>query len=133
MAFKPKQKKSSNGPSVDWDKVNEQLPDEGSVDARVALVIDLGEHHQGMSVNGKGVTYVATEEEAWDLVDQAEDIVGETNVAKDGLDKVEEVGEVWILPFKILGFSLKMKSNRIMFPMLFLKKKPKNLSQKLNL
>ena len=102
MAFKPKQKKSNNGPSVDWGKVNEQLPDDGSVDARVALVIDLGEHHQGLSVNGKGVTYVATEGEAWDLVDQAGEIVGENTVEGEGYDQVEEVGEVWILPFKIV-------------------------------
>lgn len=96
--------KASGGdmPDIDWDAVREQVP-EGSLDARVAVVVDLGRHDRGKRVSDKAPTYVQTLDEANDLIDLAEELVGAYNVEKDGLDQIEDIDTVCKLPFKIVN------------------------------
>jgi hypothetical protein len=99
MAFKPK--KIGGGSGVDYDRINEQV-EEGSHDARISGVIDLGVHEQPVGIDTDRKTYVSTEEEAIELINMVEDRIGEKDLEEKGLDAVEEVGDIYRLPFKIV-------------------------------
>lgn len=98
-----KKESTSSGSTFNREFIESQLPVEESVDAVIAAVIDLGVQEQGIQVGKKNPTYFATKDEAFDFVDSLEDSIGKQNVEKDNLDSVEEVGEVWVLPFKVVN------------------------------
>lgn len=102
MALKSANKKTNTDSKVDWDYVNSQL-EEGSHDARIAAVVELGEHDQGLQASDKGVTVVGSREEACAIIEAVEDVVGAPRVAENGWDYIEELDDpIYILPFKIV-------------------------------
>lgn len=95
-SLKPKNNNNSES-NVDWEKINESLPDGDVLEARLAYVVDLGTQHRGKMVahnNKDGMQdycYAADEEEAIELCTQAKDIIGDYIFDKENLDDVEEV------------------------------------------
>lgn len=102
MALKLSTKKTNTDSKVDWEYVNSQL-EEGSHDARIAAVVELGEHDQGLQASDNGVTVVGSREEAIAIIEAVEDVVGQPQVAKNGWDYIEELDNpIYIMPFKIV-------------------------------
>jgi len=102
MALAAKSKKTSSQSNVDWAYVNSQL-EEDSYYARIAALVDLGLHHQGFKVSDKGITVVSTKDEAFDIIEKAEDIVGLPKLEENKWDKFEEVDHpVFKMDFKIV-------------------------------
>jgi len=102
MGFKVAGKKKSTESPIDWEYVNSQI-EEGSYDARIAAVVDLGEHHQGMKVTDKGITVLDNEEDAFNLINKVAGFVREEELEKKGWNAFEELDTpMYKLDFKVV-------------------------------
>lgn len=94
MALIAKAQKAES--TIDYDAINRQI-DEDVHDARISIIIDLGEQEKETAVRGANedfgwATYFLDDDDAFDAIDKAEEIVGEFLMAKNGWgDQPEEV------------------------------------------
>ena len=95
MALKKTQPEST-GPKIDYNFLYSQVEDD-THDARVSTIIDAGMQQPaitvyGIKMNKDNVSYFATNEDALDYIDKAEDIVGTWVADKEGYtEQPEEV------------------------------------------
>jgi len=94
MGLKVKSNSGNGDSKVDWNAINVQVEDD-THEARVSLIVDLGEQKRadavyGIGMNKANVSYFATEEEAHDYIDEANDIVGDWVMDKEGYDVAPE-------------------------------------------
>ena len=95
MALKKTQPEST-GPKIDYNFLYSQVEDD-THDARVSVIIDAGMQQPaitvyGIKMNKDNVSYFATNEDALDYIDKAEDIVGTWVADKEGYtEQPEEV------------------------------------------
>jgi hypothetical protein len=93
IAKAPEQKSS-----IDYDAINRQI-DEDVHDARISLIVDLGTQEKETVVRGADedfgwATYFLDEDDAFDAIDKAEDIVGDYLMQKNDWNEQPEEVEV---------------------------------------
>lgn len=84
-----------DGPKIDWKAIAKQVEDD-THDARISLIVDLGvqERGKGVSHGSKDdFTIADTEKEANDLLDEAEEIMGNFLFEKEKLDEYEDTDD----------------------------------------
>jgi len=96
MALIAKAQKAES--TIDYDAINRQI-DEDVHDARISLIVDLGTQEKETVVRGADedfgwATYFLDEDDAFDAIDKAEDIVGDYLMQKNDWNEQPEEVEV---------------------------------------